>query len=90
LETSPLFLVPQVARRVCAGIARGTLLEAGRAVPQRLQMTKNSPFRYVKTSPEIIRLAVILYALFAHSLRNVVDVLHELFIEISHEKVRFW
>ena len=53
-------------------------------------MTKRSPFRYYKTSPEIIRLAVMLYVRFPLSLRNVEDLLHERGIEISHETVRFW
>ena len=53
-------------------------------------MTKHSPFRYFKTSLEIIRLAVMLYVRFALSLRNVEDLLHERGIEISHETVRFW
>ncbi len=53
-------------------------------------MNKRSPFRYFKTSPEIIRLAVMLYVRFPLSLRNVEDLLHERGIEISHETVRFW
>ncbi|MDB4212343.1 IS6 family transposase, partial [Ascidiaceihabitans sp.] len=53
-------------------------------------MRKHSPFRYFKTSPEIIRLAVMLYVRFPLSLRNVEDLLHERGIEISHETVRFW
>ena len=53
-------------------------------------MTKRSPFRYFKTSPEIIRLAVMLYVRFPLSLRNVEDLLHERGVEISHETVRFW
>ena len=53
-------------------------------------MTKPSPFRYFKTSPEIIRLAVMLYVRYPLSLRNVEDLLHERGIEISHETVRFW
>ena len=53
-------------------------------------MTKHSPFRYFKTSPEIIRLTVMLYVRFPLSLRNVEDLLHERGIEISHETVRFW
>ena len=36
-------------------------------------------------SPEIIRLAVMLYVRFPLSLRNVEDLLHERGIEISHE-----
>ena len=53
-------------------------------------MTKRSPFRYFKTSPEIIRLAVMMYIRFPLSLRNVEDLLHERSIDISHETVRFW
>jgi putative transposase len=53
-------------------------------------MTKHSPFRYFKTSPEIIRLAVMMYVRFPLSLRNVEDLLHERGIDISHETVRFW
>ena len=50
----------------------------------------SNPFRYFKTSPEIIRLAVMMYVRFPLSLRNVEDLLHERGIDISHETVRFW
>jgi putative transposase len=53
-------------------------------------MTKPSPFWYFKISPEIIRLAVMMYVRFPLSLRNVEDLLHERGIDISHETVRFW
>jgi putative transposase len=53
-------------------------------------MSEPSPFRYFKTSPEIIRLAVMMYVRFPLSLRNVEDLLNERGIEISHETVRFW
>ena len=53
-------------------------------------MTKRSPFKYFKTSPEIIRLAVMLYVRFPLSLRNVEDLLHERGVDVSHETVRFW
>jgi putative transposase len=53
-------------------------------------MTKRDPFKSFKTSPEIIRLAVMLYVRFPLSLRNVEDLLHERGVEISHETVRFW
>ncbi len=53
-------------------------------------MPNRSPFRYFKTSPEIIRLAVMLYVRFPLSLRNVEDLLHERGIDVSHEAVRFW
>ena len=52
-------------------------------------MTKRSPFRYFKTSPEIIRLAVMMYFRFSLSLRNVEDLLHERGIDVSHETVRY-
>jgi putative transposase len=53
-------------------------------------MTKRSPFRYFKTSAEIIRLAVMMYIRFPLSLRNVEDLLHERGVDICHETVRFW
>ncbi|CUK10475.1 Integrase core domain protein [Shimia thalassica] len=53
-------------------------------------MIKRSPFRYFKTSPEIIRLAVMLYVRFPLSLRNAEDLLHERGIDVSHETIRFW
>ena len=53
-------------------------------------MTQRSPFRYFKTSREVIRLAVMLYVRFPLSLRNVEDLLHERGIDICHETVRQW
>ena len=53
-------------------------------------MTKRDPFKYFQTSPEIIRLAVMMYVRYPLSLRNVEDLLHERGIDISHESVRFW
>lgn len=53
-------------------------------------MTKSSPFRYFRTSLEIIRLEVMLYFRFPLSLRHVEDLLHERGVEISHETVRNW
>ncbi len=52
-------------------------------------MSKN-PFRYFNTSPEIIRLAVMMYVRFPLSLRNVEDLLHERGIDVCHESVRHW
>lgn len=53
-------------------------------------MKNPNPFRYFRTSREIIRLAVMLYVRFPLSLRNVEDLLHERGIDVSHESVRFW
>ena len=47
-------------------------------------------FRYFKTSPEIIRLAVVMVVRYPLSLRNVEDLLHERGIDITHETVRFF
>ncbi len=54
-------------------------------------MTKRSPFRYFKTRPEIIRLAVMLYVRFPLSLLNVDDLLHERGIMLCQSEVTyFW
>lgn len=53
-------------------------------------MTRRSPFRYIKTSPEFIRLAVMMYIRFPLALRNVEAPLHERGIDICHETVRSW
>jgi putative transposase len=49
-----------------------------------------NPFRYFKTSPEVIRLAVMMYIRHPLSLRQVEDLLHERGIDICHETVRAW
>ena len=49
-----------------------------------------SPFRYFHSSPEIIRMAVLLYVRFPLSLRNVEDLLFERGIDVCHETVRHW
>ena len=53
-------------------------------------MMKKNPFRYCKTSPEIIQLAVMMYVRFPLSLRNVEDLLHERGVDVCHESVRLW
>jgi len=52
-------------------------------------MKNHNPFRYFKTSPEIIRLAVMMYIHFPLSLRNVEDIFHEHGIDICHETDRY-
>ena len=49
-----------------------------------------SPFRYFNSSPEVIRLVVMMYVRFPLSLRNVEDLLAERGVDICHETVRFW
>ena len=49
-----------------------------------------NPFRYFNSSPEIIRLAVMMHVRFPLSLRQVEDLLSERDIDICHETVRYW
>ncbi|WP_158913276.1 IS6 family transposase [Caulobacter sp. S45] len=49
-----------------------------------------NPFRWFDSSPEVIRLVVMLYVKYPLSLRNVEDLLHERGIDICHETVRLW
>ncbi len=49
-----------------------------------------NPFRYFNSSPEVIRLAVLMYIRYPLSLRQVEDLLLERGIDICHETVRFW
>lgn len=51
---------------------------------------KHSSFRSFKTSPEIIRRAVMLYTLLPLPFRNVEDLLLKRGIEVGNETVRFW
>ena len=50
----------------------------------------SNPFRYFNSSPEVIRLVVMMYVRYPLSLRNVEDLLAERGIDISHETVRLW
>ena len=50
----------------------------------------SNPFRYFNSSPDVIRLVVLMYVKYPLSLRNVEDLLAERGIDISHETVRFW
>ena len=49
-----------------------------------------NPFRYFNSSPEVIRLVVMMYVKYPLSLRNVEDLLFERGIDVCHETVRFW
>jgi|GEM_PF-1550552 hypothetical protein len=53
-------------------------------------MTTENPFKYFKTSPEIIRLAVMYYIRYPLSFRQVEDILHERGIDICYETARVW
>ena len=49
-----------------------------------------NPFRYFNSSPEVIRLTVMMYIRYPLSLRQAEDLLFERGIDICHETVRFW
>ncbi len=49
-----------------------------------------NPFRCFNSSPEVIRLAVMMYIRYPLSPRQVEDMLFERNIDICHETVRFW
>jgi putative transposase len=53
-------------------------------------MTTQNVFKYFKTSPEIIRLAVMYYVRYPLRFRQVEDILYERGIDICHETVRYW
>ncbi|MGA9442874.1 MAG: DDE-type integrase/transposase/recombinase, partial [Methyloceanibacter sp.] len=48
-----------------------------------------NPFRYFNSSPEVIRLTVMMYVRYPLSLRQVEDILFERGIDICHETIRF-
>jgi putative transposase len=49
-----------------------------------------SPFRCFNSSPEVIRLVVLMYVRFPLSLRDVEDLLFKHGIDVCHETVRLW
>ena len=59
-------------------------------MPRKSRVLPHSPFRRFNSSPEVIRLVVMMYVRFPLSLRNVEDLLFERGIDISHETVRCW
>jgi putative transposase len=50
----------------------------------------NNPFRCLNSSPDVIRLTVMMYIRYPLSLRQTEDLLFERGIDICHETVRFW
>tara|TARA_B100000780_G_scaffold181495_1_gene127322 strand:+ start:367 stop:732 length:366 start_codon:yes stop_codon:yes gene_type:complete len=53
-------------------------------------MVNKNSFKYFKTLPEIIRLAVMFYVRFSLSYGQVVAIFQERGIDICHETARFW
>jgi hypothetical protein len=69
------------------GDGRKTCPESGQEAAQHLYLTHRNPFRYFKTSPEIIRLAVMLSVRCPSSLSNVEDVLPGRCVDVGHNRV---
>ena len=83
----------------CTGLKKpvGARCASRRAVSDKMREPQgrgssamSNPFRYFNSSPEVIRLVVMMYVRYPLSLRNVEDLLAERGIDISHETVRFW
>lgn len=70
--------------------ARRILVEPGWGGRVAPGMTKSDPFNGYHSSPEIIRLAVMLHVRLALSLRDVEDRLHWRGIDITYETIRYW
>ncbi len=66
------------------------VIGAGRAGVMPPPRKPASPFRYFNSSPEVIRLAVLMYSRFPLSRRNVENLLFEYGIDICHDTVRLW
>ena len=49
-----------------------------------------NPFRYLNSSPEVIRLVIMMYVRFPLSLSKAEDLLAERGIDLCHETVRRW
>ena len=58
-------------------------------MPRRSRALPLFPFRQFNSSPEVVRLVVMMYVRFPLSLRNVEDLLAERGIDACHETVRF-
>ncbi len=50
----------------------------------------NNPFRCLNSSPEVIRLAQMMYIRYPLFLRQVEDILFERGIDVCHETNRYW
>lgn len=72
------------------GVVRDSWIELGWTLALPTRMTKSSPFRYFRKSPEIFLLEKMTFVRFPPSLRNIEHLLHEGGIEISHETLRLW
>ena len=54
------------------------------------KQTKKNILKYYKTSPEIIKMAIMYYVRYPLSFRQVEVILHERGIDVCHETIRYW
>ncbi len=59
-------------------------------MPRKSRAKPYDSFRCFNSSPEVIRLVVLMYVRFPLSLRNVEGLLFERGIDLSHETIRLW
>jgi len=59
-------------------------------MPRKSRAKPPGPFKGFNSSPEVIRLVVLMYVRPPLSLRNVEDLLFERGIDICHDTVRHW
>ncbi len=53
-------------------------------------MINKNPFRYFKTSHEVIQFAIMMCVRFQPSLHDVEDLRHERGVDVCHESIRLW
>lgn len=70
------------------GTVKANGVDTEKDVPQ-IRRIKN-PFRFFNSSPEVIRVTVMMYIRYPLSPRHVEDILFERAIDICHETVRLW
>ena len=71
------------------GLVKGMTAHRLGCLPERMRKAKD-PFRYFHSSPEVIRMVVMLNVRNPLSLRNVEGLLPERGIDICYEAVRLW
>ncbi len=82
IATASFLILPETIHKILEGSVRANRFEPGRCVLSLPAM--HNPFRYFNSSPEVIRLTVMMYVRFPLSLRQVEDLLYERGIDICH------
>ena len=80
----------RIPRHACPSLEGWRQRNSGGAPGRARLVAMTNPFRYFNSSPDVIRLVVMMYVRYPLSLRNVEDLLAERGIDVSYETVRFW